>query len=125
MNVVDMPNQNVITAEMTQQGVKPSDSVPTDIPILENARNQTAIKIGDGTNPGDPYYLVQFVVEESVEKTGERYRQILKENGFEISEESVTDGMPSFQVNTDLWEVTVKILRMLNETTVWISYVKK
>jgi len=124
MNVVDMPNQIVITTEMAQQGVKPPNAVPDDIPILENAKNLTAIKMGDGINPGDPYYLVQFEVEESVQKTGERYREILKENGFDIVAESELDGLPAFQVNTESWEVTVKIIG-LNGTKVWINYVKK
>lgn len=125
MNIVDMPNQVVIKDGDVQDGGDSPDAVPGDIPILDSAQNKAAIKIGDGTNAGDPYYKVKFETDDSVKKTVEQYRQVLKDNGLDIVSESEEDGMMHFTVNTKSWEAQMMIFTLLEKTTVWINYVKK
>ncbi|MFM1653266.1 hypothetical protein ACI7RC_14330 [Brevibacillus sp. B_LB10_24] len=98
MNYVDMSKQIVITKESMEQGAQPPDAVPDDIPILDHAKNTTAMKIGDGKTPGDPYYQVNFQVSDSVEKTAELYRQILKDNGLDIAAEEKDNDVQVFKV---------------------------
>ncbi|MBB6674101.1 hypothetical protein [Cohnella nanjingensis] len=124
MNIVDLPNQVVIAEEDTQNGVKPPDSVPDDIPILDDAKNKAAIKIGDGANRGDPYYQVKFETGDSVAKTVERYRQVLKDKGLDIASESEEDGMQHFTIDTKSWQAQIMIFTFMEKTTVWINYVK-
>jgi hypothetical protein len=125
MNIVDMEKQIVITEETKQQDAKSPDPVPNDIPVLDNARKTTALKIGDGSNPGDPYYQISFQMDESVKKAGDLYRQVLKDKGINITAELEEGGMQMFKINTNSWEVTINIFTFLEHTTVWINYTKK
>ncbi|WMT41764.1 hypothetical protein RE628_04550 [Paenibacillus sp. D2_2] len=125
MNIVDMPNQIVIKDGDAQGGGEPPDGVPDDIPILDDALNTTAVKIGDGASSGDPYYHVQFNMKDSVEQTIESYRKVLKDSGLDIASESDEDGMMHFTVDTKSWEAQMMIFTLLEKTTVWINYVKK
>ncbi|TCZ76657.1 hypothetical protein E0485_13800 [Paenibacillus albiflavus] len=125
ISIVDMPGQIVIKEGEAQSGDKSPDAVPDEIPILDGANNKAAIKIGDGTSPDDPYYLVKFEMDDSVEKTIERYRQVLKDKGLDIASESDEDGMMHFTIDTKSWEAQMMIFTLLGKTAVWINYVKR
>ncbi|RKP53873.1 hypothetical protein D7Z26_10780 [Cohnella endophytica] len=112
--------------ETKQESAAPSPEAPNEFPVLDNAQNVTSSQTGPGIHKGERYYHIRYNVDESIEETGERYRQILKDQGLEIIEQDLEagGGAQMYKVNTKSWQVTLTILT-LEQTTVWINYAKK
>lgn len=103
-----------------------SPEVPTDIRILEGAKDLTAVQTGDGVTKGQGFYQLSFRVKTSLEETAKLYRSLLTDSGYEFKDEPV-EGSVSISGSTPSWLFYLTIAKSTvykGETSVTIAYSK-
>ena len=87
------------------------DQAPEDIPILQDAQNVQATKVGEAAFRGDLFYEISFQVETTVEQTAELYRNELNTLGYDYADSHQDDGTFESVGSTGEWGFRLSIVK--------------